>query len=232
MEYTNMKEGIFISRPNRFLAQVKIDGVEETCHVKNTGRCKELLIPEQSIVYIQDHGISEKRKTRYSLIGVRKGENYINIDSQAPNQVVEEWLKSNSFFPDLTYIKREQKYGKSRFDLYFEYNGKKCFMEVKGVTLEEDGIARFPDAPTERGIKHMKELAQCLEDGYEAYIMFVIQMKGVRQFQPNDRTHKAFGDTLREIKKKGVQIMAMDCIASKNYLVLDKEIPIQLETDQ
>lgn len=229
MEYSNMKQGIFLSRPNRFLAIIEIDGVEEICHVKNTGRCRELLNPRKSIVYVQDHGKTGKRKTRYSLIGVEKGDKYINMDSQAPNQVAEEWIKKNIAFKNITCIKREKTYKNSRFDLYFEYDNKKCFMEVKGVTLEEEGIAYFPDAPTERGIKHMNELADCIEKGFEAYILFVIQMKGVKQFRPNDRTHKQFGDTLRKIKNDGVKVLAMDCIATLESLVIDKEIPICLE---
>lgn len=226
-----MKNGIFIARPNRFIAHVEMDGKEEVCHVKNTGRCKELLIPGTT-VYVQDHGTNTSRKTRYSLIGVRKGERLINMDSQAPNKVVMEWLSQGGLFQDITFMKAEQKYGNSRFDVYVETPDKKIFVEVKGVTLEEDGIARFPDAPTERGVKHVYELCHSLQEGYEAYIVFVIQMENIHHFEPNYKTHKAFQEALIEAEKSGVHMIAMDCKVGIDTLVIDKEIPIVLNVPE
>ena len=226
MNYQQIKKGIFKKRPNHFLAQVIIDGTEELCHVKNTGRCKELLIPGAE-VYVECHQ-EKKRKTKYSLIGVKKGEVLINMDSQAPNKVVKEWLEGGHLFENPSYVKAEQKYGDSRFDFYVEAEGKQCFLEVKGVTLEEDGVARFPDAPTERGIKHIQELIQCKKEGYEAYLIFVIQMKGVSSFEPNNRTQPEFGAALKKAKEAGVHLLAYDCIVTEQTLTMDQEIPIDL----
>lgn len=223
MKYKNIKKGIFKERPNRFIAHIEIDGKIEVCHVKNTGRCRELLVPDAT-VYVEESNNSN-RKTRFSLIGVEKGARLINMDSQAPNKVVGEWLQS---IPEVTYVKSEVKYGESRLDFYAETGDSKYFIEVKGVTLEEDGVVRFPDAPTERGIKHMRELAHCLEDGYKACIIFVIQMDHIDYFEPNDRTHKAFGDTLREVHKLGVRVLALDCKVGVNYLEINKEIEVKL----
>lgn len=226
MKYLNIVKGIFLERPNRFIAHVRIKGKEEIVHVKNTGRCKELLIPGCE-VYLEGHD-NPKRKTKFSLIGVKKGDILINMDSQAPNKVVGEWLKQGGIYKKPTLLKAEKTYGSSRFDFYMEEGEKKAYLEVKGVTLEVDGVARFPDAPTERGIKHMKELIQAKEEGYDAYLMFVIQMKGIKHFEPNDVTHQAFGDTLREAKEKGVHVMAMDCQVTKDSLLIDQQIPIHL----
>lgn len=226
MKYENMVEGIFINRPNRFIAEIEINGNKEKAHVKNTGRCKELLVSGTKI-FLQEHDNSS-RKTKYSLIGVMKGDVMVNMDSQAPNKVVGEWLQQGGIYQNLTFLKAEQKYENSRFDFYMEGDGKKAFLEVKGVTLEEDGVARFPDAPTERGIKHVQELMKAREEGYEAYIVFIIQMKGVCHFEPNDRTHKAFGDILRKAEKAGVHILAMDCKVKENELVIDRPIPVCL----
>lgn len=228
MIYQNMKEGIFLERPNRFIAHVLLDGEVVVCHVKNTGRCRELLIPEKTVVYIQDHGENTTRKTRYSLIGVKKGELMINMDSQAPNKVVKEWLSKDGLIPGLTKIKPEQTYGDSRFDFYLERGDEKMFMEVKGVTLEENQIAMFPDAPTERGVKHIHELMKCIDDGYQAYIVFVIQMEGMKKLIPNDVTHKAFGDALREAKEKGVKIIAMECKVTDSELSITKPVLVEL----
>ena len=173
MHYPNMKQGIFLKRPNRFIAHVEIDGKEEICHVKNTGRCRELL-REGAAVWVQEHPDSPTRKTKYSLITAQKGPLLINMDSQAPNEAVAEWIPKSGLFPNLLQIKRESTYGRSRFDFYVETESQKCFMEVKGVTLEENGIAMFPDAPTVRGARHVQELCDCIDDGYEAYILFVI----------------------------------------------------------
>lgn len=226
MKYNNIEEAIFISRPNRFIANILIHGKEELCHVKNTGRCKELLAPGCT-VYVEVHN-DPKRKTNFSLIGVKKGELMINMDSQAPNKVVGEWLKNQSVIREVTKIRPETKYGNSRFDFYVETKEKKVFLEVKGVTLEMNGIAYFPDAPTERGIKHIEELCACMEDGYEAYIIFVIQLKGITRFQPNDSTHQAFGDVLRKAADMGVHILAYDCIVTENELRIDAPVPVCL----
>lgn len=227
MIYKNVVTGKFKNRPNRFIAMVEIDGKVETCHVKNTGRCRELLLPEAE-VYLEKSD-NPNRKTAYDLIGVKKGEVLINMDSQAPNKAVKEWLEKEVYFKNITYLKPECKYGNSRVDFYLETaEGKKIFIEVKGVTLEEEGIARFPDAPTLRGIKHIKELEQAVMKGYEAYILFVIQMKGIKWFEPNDRTHQAFGDTLREAAKNGVGILAYDCTITKDSMELDVPIEIRL----
>lgn len=226
MQYNNMKTGIFIERPNRFIAYVMIEGKLEKCHVKNTGRCKELLI-EGVEVYVECHN-DPKRKTQFSLIGVKKGNTLINMDSQAPNKVVMEWLKAGNLYPNPTFLKGEKTYGQSRFDFYMEQLDRKCYIEVKGVTLEENGVAMFPDAPTERGVKHILELCKCIEDGYEAYIIFVIQMKGIKEFRPNTIRQPEFHQALIEANKKGVKILAYDCIVTKNSLIIDQEIPISL----
>lgn len=227
MKYKNIVTGKFQSRPNRFIAMVDIDGKVETCHVKNTGRCKELLLPGAE-VYLEKSG-NPNRKTAYDLVGVKKGKVLINMDSQAPNQAVKEWLEKEVYFKNITYLKPECKYGNSRVDFYLETaEERKIFIEVKGVTLEEEGVARFPDAPTLRGIKHMKELEQAVQQGYEAYILFVIQMKGIKWFEPNDRTHLEFGDTLRQVAKKGVGVLAYDCSITKESMELDMPVEVRL----
>ena len=191
MKYYRIKEGKFISRPNRFIANIEIDGKVEVCHVKNTGRCRELLVP--GAVVLVEESDNPSRKTRYDLVQVYKRDILVNMDSQMPNYLVKEWIEKGNVFPGLTKLQMEKKYGNSRFDLYVEYQGKKAFIEVKGVTLENNGIARFPDAPTERGVKHIRELSHCIEDGYEAWIFFIIQMGGVHCFAPNWSTHPEFG---------------------------------------
>ena len=209
MNYDNILEGKFISRPNRFIAHVEINGKVEICHVKNTGRCKELLTPSAT-VFVEENN-NPNRKTKFSLIGVIKGKRMINMDSQVTNKVVHEWILKGNLFAEVTLIKPEKKYNNSRFDFYIETENRKIFIEVKGVTLESEGIVKFPDAPTERGVKHVKELCDCIKDGYEAYIIFVIQMKDVLHFEPNIETHKEFAEVLKEAAKKGVNIIAVDC---------------------
>ncbi|MDF2950974.1 MAG: nuclease SfsA [Anaerocolumna sp.] len=226
MIYNNMKEGTFVERPNRFIAKVIIEGKLETCHVKNTGRCKELLIPGVK-VYVQENE-NPARKTRFSVIGVEKGSRIINIDSQAPNHVVYEWLIAGGLFQDIGLIKREQVYRDSRLDLYIETKNKKIFIEVKGVTLEEDGVVRFPDAPTERGVKHVRELCHAIEDGYETYLILVVQMKDVSYFEPNDKTHPEFGEILRKAAQQGVHIIAMDCLVEKEKLEIRNRVAVKL----
>lgn len=226
MKYRNIKSGIFLSRPNRFIAMVMIDGKEEVCHVKNTGRCRELLIPGTT-VYLEEHD-NKNRKTRFSLIAVVKGDRLINMDSQAPNKVVYEWINLGGLFSEVTVLKSEKTFGNSRFDLYVEAEGKKIFIEVKGVTLEEDNVVRFPDAPTIRGVKHIYELIECKNQGFEAYIIFVIQMKGVSHFEPNNKTHKEFGEALREAKIHGVNIRAYDSIITEDSISLHEEVKVEL----
>ena len=231
MRYDKIIEAKFISRPNRFIALVDINGQTETVHVKNTGRCRELLIPGATVyLSVSDN---PERKTKYDLVTVEKkrrnGERFlVNIDSQIPNDVAEEWLEKGELFGVDAKICREKKYGASRFDFYVEYDGKKVFLEVKGVTLENDGIVMFPDAPTERGVKHIKELVSAIDDGYEAYVLFVIQMNGVAHFTPNDETHKAFGDALRRARNCGVEIIAVECNVTPDSMEITNRVPVIL----
>lgn len=276
MQYNNIVTGIFHERPNRFIALVEINGQLEKCHVKNTGRCREILIPGAE-VYLQDawagdnltinaeqaakngtanakqavknsavnaekeqamkngddgsrskRGAASARKTRYDVIAVKKGSRIVNMDSQIPNKAVAQWLAEGNLFSKNAIIRPEQKYGNSRFDLYIEDGGRKVFMEIKGVTLEEDGIARFPDAPTERGVKHVLELCQCAQEGYEAFIFFLIQMKGVHQLEPNWKTHEAFGIALQEAQKCGVKILAYDSVVTEDSIYVGAQIPVKL----
>ena len=227
MKYKKVVEGRFISRPNRFIAYVEIDGKAETVHVKNTGRCKELLT-DNATVYLSVSD-NPQRKTKYDLIAVKKGELLINMDSQIPNDVCEKWLKKGILFSDKAIIKREYTYKKSRFDFYIEDGDRKAFLEVKGCTFEKNGVAMFPDAPTERGVKHIKELVKSVKEGYEAYVLFVIQMKGIYEFLPNDETHKAFGDALREAVENGVKIIAMDCEILPDSIEIKDPVKVQLK---
>lgn len=230
MQYKQIVEGTFLSRENRFIAKVLIGGTEETVHVKNTGRCRELLIPGVQ-VYLEKSDNPE-RKTAYDLVTVKKGERLVNMDSQIPNAATAEWLGSGAFFPDITYMKREVPYGNSRFDLYFEYQKDKklhrAFLEVKGVTLEDNGIVRFPDAPTQRGIKHIHELVECRKDGYEAYLLFVIQMKDVRYFEPDAVIHPEFADALKSAVRAGVQILAYDCKVTPDTMVIADPVEVRV----
>ena len=227
MQYANVTEAVFLHRPNRFTARVELAGQTETVHVKNTGRCRELLIPGARVWLTKTD--NPQRKTQYDLIAVQKGERLVNMDSQIPNAASEEWLRGGGLFSDLTLLRREVRYGDSRFDLYAEHGGKRAFLEVKGVTLEQDGAARFPDAPTERGVKHVQELIRCLEDGYEAYLLFVIQMENLRRFEPNWETHPAFGEALLRARDAGVHILAYDCTVRPDSIRLNAPVPIRLE---
>lgn len=232
--YNNIQPAIFISRPNRFIAHCEVQGQEVVVHVKNTGRCKELLIPGVT-VYLEYHD-NPKRKTNYSLIAVQKGERLINMDSQVTNKMCYEALHSGHLkLPDmpepLTLIKGEQTYKKSRFDIYIQAGEAEAFVEVKGVTLEEDGVVRFPDAPTERGIKHIYELVDAVKEGYKAYILFVIQMRNVKYFTPNDITHKAFGEALLYAKSQGVHILAYDSVVEPDGIELNEEVRVILDND-
>lgn len=230
MKYKNIVEGKFIDRPNRFIAHVEIDGVEQVVHVKNTGRCRELLQPGAT-VYLEKSD-NPARKTLYDLVSVKKGERIVNMDSQLPNGLVEEWLRESNdareIFGNISYIKREKTYGKSRFDLYVEAGDRKIFIEVKGVTLENDNVVSFPDAPTERGIKHLNELICALEDGYETYVFFVIQMEGVDYFTPAWDKHKAFGDALVNAHIKGVKVLAYDCKVSEDEVLIRENVRVSI----
>lgn len=228
MKYERIREGRFIKRPNRFIAHVEIDGTEQIVHVKNTGRCAELLTPG-AVLYLQESDNPE-RKTKWDLIGVEKGDRMINMDSQVTNKVVKEWIEAGKWFSQVTLVRPETTYGNSRFDLYVEYGeGRKAFIEVKGVTLEEEGAVRFPDAPSERAVKHLEELEAAVTEGYEAYVFFVIQMKDVRYFTPNRRTHAAFADALVAAAEQGVGVLAYDCIVGSDFIDINKPVPVVLE---
>ncbi len=249
MKYERIVKGIFVERPNRFIAYVEIDGKPEVAHVKNTGRCRELLVPG-STVYLE-RGNNPQRKTAYDLVAVEKGNRLINMDSQAPNKVVEEWLLKKELFPGLICVRPETKYGNSRFDFYVEYEGvdsqgrqldaeidceltgasHKAFIEVKGVTLERDGVVLFPDAPSERAVKHVEELIQAKADGYDAYIILVIQMSGVKYFLPNQETHPEFADALQKAEAAGVKILAYDCNVQFDALDLNNPVPVYLSLE-
>ena len=225
MIYTCMTPGIFLARPNRFIAHVEIDGQTEIVHVKNTGRCRELL-PAGAAVWCQKSD-NPTRKTKYDLITVRKGSRLINMDSQAPNAAAKEWLLAGGL-GTLQDVRAETKHEDSRFDFSFTLNGKKCFLEVKGVTLENDGICAFPDAPTERGAKHLRGLRECAEEGYGAYVLFVIQMSDVKYLHPNDATDPDFGAALREAAAAGVQVLAVDCAVTEDSMTINNFVPVIL----
>lgn len=227
MKYERIEKGYFLERPNRFTAFVEIRGKKETVHVKNTGRCAELLVPG-AVVYVQESDNSD-RKTKWDLICVKKGNRLINMDSQIPNKAVKEWIEAGNLCENPTLLRQEVTYGNSRLDLYAEEGERRIFIEVKGVTLEEDGVVKFPDAPTERGVKHVEELCKAVQDGYEAYIFFVIQMKNVKYFTPNVMMHPEFGDALRKAKEQGVHILAYDCEVKKDEIRIRKEVPVLLE---
>lgn len=225
MQYTNIVTGRFLSRPNRFIAQVEIDGREEVCHVKNTGRCRELLRPGAQVWC--ERSDRPTRKTKYDLVAVRKGSRLINMDSQAPNGAAREWLEVGGLGAfDL--VRPEKRFGASRFDFYLERQGRGMFLEVKGVTLEEDGVCRFPDAPTQRGAKHLRELTEVRAQGLEAAVLFVIQMSPVKYLAPNDRMDPEFGRALREAAKAGVQVLAVDCRVTETSMEIQDFVEVRL----
>ena len=226
MHYQNVRAAKFIDRPNRFIAHVELDGSVETVHVKNTGRCRELLVPGAT-VYLE-RGTAPGRKTDWDLLAVRKGERLINMDAQAPNRVFEEWARAGQFLPDVTAVRREYVYGDSRLDFCLETPRGRHLVEVKGVTLEENGAALFPDAPTERGVKHIRELMRAVEEGLDATLFFVIQMENICAMSPNDRTHPAFGAALREAAAAGVQICARMCAVEPDTLAIAGPVPVIL----
>jgi sugar fermentation stimulation protein A len=223
MRYENMVPGIFLRRPNRFIAYVEIGGEEVICHVKNTGRCRELLVPGAR-VWCQ-HWDKPERKTKYDLIAVEKGSRLINMDSQAPNAAAKEWLQQGGL-GEISELKPERTWGDSRFDFSFQKDGRLCFLEVKGVTLEHNGICAFPDAPTQRGVKHLQELTHLAQSGYGAYVLFVIQMDDVVHLHPNDTTDPAFGKALRQAAAAGVQVLAVDCRIEPDSMTLRKPVPV------
>ena len=225
MRYDNMTPGIFLARPNRFIAHVQIGGQAEVVHVKNTGRCRELL-PAGAEVWCQ-RSDNPARKTKFDLITVRKGSRLINMDSQAPNLAAKEWLLAGGLGA-IEHLRPETKHGDSRFDFSFTKDGRTCFLEVKGVTLETDGVCAFPDAPTERGAKHLRGLTQAVKEGFGGYVLFVIQMGDVRYLHPNDATDPGFGNALREAAAAGVQVLAVDCAVTEAEMTIGKAVPVEL----
>ena len=230
MKYPNITEGVFLRRPNRFIAHVEVCGKEEICHVKNTGRCRELLIPGCRVYVVESD--NQNRKTRYDLVAVEKQRGRetlcINMDSQAPNQLFGEWAEAGKFRPNLTKLKSETTFCNSRFDYYWETSESRGFVEIKGVTLEENGVVRFPDAPTQRGVKHLEELILAKKEGYEATVCFVVQMKGMDHLEPNDATHPAFGAALRRCREEGVEILALECEVIPGRVQIVGTIPVVL----
>ncbi len=226
MKYSHITEGRFLSRPNRFIAYVDVGGKTEKVHVKNTGRCKELLT-KQAVVYLEKSG-NEKRATAYDLVAVKKGERVVNMDSYAPNRAVGEWLWKKELFPTLQDVRAEKTYGNSRFDFYVETAEERIFLEVKGVTLERENAAYFPDAPSERAVKHVEELVKAKKEGYGAYLVFVVQMQGVDYFSPNRETHPAFARALWYARKEGVRILACDCLVTADSMEIGKPVEVRL----
>lgn len=225
MHYPDMVSGTFLQRPNRFIAHVQIDDKTEICHVKNTGRCRELL-PEGAKVWCQKSH-NPARKTKFDLITVQKGDRLINMDSQAPNAAAKEWLQ-NGGLGEISDLRSETVHGDSRFDFSFTLDGKKCFLEVKGVTLENDGVCAFPDAPTQRGVKHLQGLTRAAQEGFGAFVLFVIQMADVKYLHPNDATDPAFGSALREAAQNGVTVLAMDCAVTQDSMSIRLPVLVRL----
>lgn len=226
MRYRSVVPGRFLERPNRFVALVETAEGVQTVHVKNTGRCRELLIPGAT-VYLERSG-SPNRRTAFDLIAVEKGRRLINMDAQAPNRVFGEWAAAGGFLPEVTAIRPEFSFGESRLDFCLETPAGRHLVEVKGVTLEEGGAARFPDAPTERGVKHIRELRRAAEAGLDATLFFVIQMENVQTMAPNDETHPAFGAVLREAAAHGVRVCAYDCTVTADSIALRRPVPVML----
>lgn len=226
MRYQTVIPGTFLARPNRFVAVVRTEEGEQICHVKNTGRCRELLIPGTQVWL--ERADSQKRKTAFDLIAVQKGEKLINMDAQAPNRVFAEWAAAGNFLPEVREIRPEYTYGDSRLDFCIRTSTRTHLVEVKGVTLEENGIARFPDAPTERGVRHLHELCRAVAEGLDATLFFVVQMEGVHCVLPNDATHPEFGRMLRQAASSGVRVEAWDCAVRPDNLVLRRQAPVLL----
>lgn len=225
MRYEHMEPGIFLRRPNRFIAHVELSGQVQICHVKNTGRCRELL-PEGARVWCR-HCEDPARKTKFDLIAVQKGTRLINMDSQAPNAAAKEWLLSGGL-GHVEELRPETVHGDSRFDFFFRLEGRPCFLEVKGVTLEQNGVCAFPDAPTQRGTRHLRGLIKAAEEGYGAYVLFVIQMEGVQYLRPNEETDPDFARALRDAHAAGVKILAMDCAVTPDTMVIRSPVEVRL----
>ena len=223
MRYDDIRTAVFLDRPNRFIAHVLLEGEPVVCHVKNTGRCRELLVPGAKVILSK--GSNPLRKTAYALVSVYKWDRLVNMDSQAPNDIAAEYLPR--LFPDLTELRREVTCGGSRFDLYGVKSGKPFYLEVKGVTLERDGRVFFPDAPTERGVKHLKELIKLKQSGTDAYVLFIVQMQGVTSLQANRETDPAFADALLAAKEAGVEIYAVDCLVTPENVVANEPVPVK-----
>ncbi len=227
MIYRNPTPGVFVSRPNRFIAMVQVEGSVQRCHVKNTGRCRELLLPGAKLVL--NKADNPARATPYDVVAVYKGDTLVNMDSYAPNLAFGEYLRQGRFLPDITLVKPEARFQSSRFDFYAETPQKKIFIEVKGVTLEEEGVGLFPDAPTERGAKHLGELARAVTMGYEAHAVFVIQLKGCTLFRPHSAMDPAFAKAVLEAAKAGVRLWALDCVVTEGGMDIDAPVEIRLE---
>ena len=225
MQYKNIVPGVFLNRPNRFIAHIEIGGRQEICHVKNTGRCRELL-PAGARVFCQ-RSDNPNRKTKYDLITVKKGHRLINMDSQAPNIAAGEWLAAGGL-GTIESLRAEVTHGASRFDFSFIKDGKPCFLEVKGVTLENEGVCAFPDAPTARGVKHLQGLTQAAAEGFGAYVLFIIQMENVKYLRPNDTTDAAFSQALRTAAAAGVQVLAMDCRVTEDSMTIQNPVEVRL----
>lgn len=226
MRYPNVCRAVFLRRPNRFVAHCLLDGTEHTVHVKNTGRCRELLVPGAEVWLTKSE--NPARKTAYDLIAVQKGDRLVNMDAQAPNAAFGEYARAGRFLPDTQTVRAEVRYGDSRFDFCIEAGGKTHYVEVKGVTLEENGAVRFPDAPTQRGVKHLRELQKAAAEGHGAHAVFVVQMAGVTAFSPNDDTHPAFGDALREAARNGVEVHALWCEVTPDSMDIAGDVPVKL----
>lgn len=226
MQYGKVYKGQFVSRPNRFIAEVRIDGKTEICHVKNTGRCRELFVPDAEVYVVKTE--NPARKTKFDLICVRKAGSLFNVDSTAPNAVFSEWARQSGFFGEITYMRPEYTFRDSRFDFYIEAEGKKIFVEVKGVTLEKDGTVLFPDAPTLRGVKHLKHLAASMAEGYAAHVVFIAKTEKAKLFMPNRAAHPEFADALLEAKRAGVGVYCLRCSVLPDKLEIQDFVPVQL----
>ncbi len=230
MKYENIRKAVFRRRPNRFIAVCELDGADVVAHVPNTGRCRELLVPGYTVYLTENE--NPARKTRYTLVSVNRAGRLINMDALAPNRAFREAAEGGTVrLPGLdvpTLVRPECRFGDSRFDFYLENGGRRAFVEVKGVTLEEDGAALFPDAPTERGVRHVRELCRAAAEGYLAYLVLVVQMEGVDRFSPNRRTHPAFADALAAARESGVRILAYDCLVAPDEIRLNRPVPVVL----
>ncbi len=224
--YARIQQAEFLERPNRFIARCRLEGEEVLCHVKNTGRCRELLYPGAEVYLSRED--APGRKTAFDLVTVRKGNVLVNLDSQAPNRVFQSWALSGGFLPELTELIPEQRYGDSRFDFAYRAGEFRGFVEVKGVTLEEAGVAYFPDAPTQRGVRHVEELCRAAASGYGAWLCFVVALPGVRGLRPNDRTHPAFGEALRRAREAGVHLTALGCQVEPDGFSITHRLPVWL----